>query len=128
MVHISERRRYTQLLNIADYLPSTNFYCYSRGDNSMKVQKVFALFTTLIMMISMSGVLPVAAASLPYASTGVSQTYVVLYKKNALPSGAAASITKAGGTFVYGYQKIGVVIATSDNSFFRSNLLLDSRI
>jgi subtilisin family serine protease len=94
----------------------------------MKVRKVFALFTTLMMLISMSGVLPAAAASLPYAGTGVTQTYVVLYKKNALPSGAAASITKAGGTFVYGYSQIGVVIAKSDNSYFRSNLMLDSRV
>jgi subtilisin family serine protease len=94
----------------------------------MKVKKMFASITTLIMLISMTGVLPAAAASLPYASTGVTQTYVVLYKKNALPSGAAASIVKAGGTFVYGYQKIGVIIAKSDNVYFRSNLVLDSRV
>ena len=94
----------------------------------MKIKKAFALLTTLIMLISMTGVLPAIAASLPYANTGVTQTYVILYKKNALPSAAATSITKAGGTFVYGYQQIGVVIARSDNAYFRSNLLLDTRI
>jgi subtilisin family serine protease len=94
----------------------------------MKVRKMLALVTTLIMLVSLTGVFPVVAASLPYSSTGVTQTYVVLYKKNALPSGAAASISNAGGTFVYGYSKIGVVIAKSDNAYFRSNLLLDSRV
>lgn len=94
----------------------------------MKIKKAFALLTTLLVLISMTGVLPAAAASLPYASTGITQTYVILYKKNALPTGAAASISKAGGTFVYGYQQIGVVIARSDNAYFRSNLLVDSRV
>lgn len=94
----------------------------------MNVKRFLALMSTLVMVISMTGVVPAMAASLPYASTGVTQTYVVLYKKNALPSGAATSITKAGGTFVYGYQQIGVVIAKSENAYFRSNLLLDSRV
>jgi subtilisin family serine protease len=94
----------------------------------MKAKKILALMSTFIMLISMMGVFPVSAASLPYSSTGVSQTYVVLYKKNAVPSGAAASMTKAGGSLVYSYQKIGVVIAKSDNSLFRSNLLRDSRV
>jgi len=94
----------------------------------MKFKKAFALISTLVMMVSMMGVFPVAAASLPYSSTGVTQTYVVLYKKNAVSSDAASVIAKAGGSLVYSYQKIGVVIAKSDNSFFRNNLLKDSRI
>ena len=94
----------------------------------MKIKKAFALISTLVMIISMVGVVPVAAASLPYASTGVTETYVVLYKKNAIPSDAAASVTKAGGTLVYSYKQIGVLIAKSDNSLFRSNLLKDSRV
>ncbi len=70
----------------------------------------------------------VSAASLPYSSTGVNQTYIVLYLKNAVPSGAASSMKNAGGTLVYSYPQIGVVIASSDNSFFTANLLKDSRI
>jgi len=94
----------------------------------MKFKKTFALMLTFMLLVSMTGVFSVSAASLPYASTGVSQNYVVLYKKSAVASDAAASITKAGGTLVYSYGKIGVVIAKSDNSFFRSNLMKDSRV
>src|SRR5512138_3200260 len=94
----------------------------------MRVKKAFALLSALVMIISMTGVLPVAAASLPYASTGVTKTYIVLYKKNAVPSDAASSVSKAGGTLVYSYKQIGVLITHSDNTFFTSNLLLDSRV
>lgn len=94
----------------------------------MKVRKLFALITTLMMLISMSGVLPVSAASLPYVSTGVTKTYVVLYKKNAVPSDAASFVSKAGGKLVYSYKQIGVLIASSDNSVFTANLLTDSRV
>jgi len=52
-------------------LESIEKYYYSRGENSMKVKKAFALVSTLVMLISMMGVFPVTAASLPYSSTGV---------------------------------------------------------
>ncbi len=76
----------------------------------------------------MVGVFPVAAASLPYSSTGVTQTYIVLYKKNATPSDAASTVSKAGGTLVYSYKQIGVLIASSDNALFTANLLKDSNV
>src|SRR6266498_3622801 len=94
----------------------------------MKFKKAFALMSTLVMMVSMMGVFPAAAASLPYSSTGVTQTYVVLYKKNAVPSGAASAVSKAGGTLVYSYKQIGVLIASSDNALFTANLLKDSNV
>ncbi|HLO33281.1 MAG TPA: S8 family serine peptidase [Anaerolineales bacterium] len=94
----------------------------------MKVKKALALISTLVMLISMLGVSPVAAASLPYSSTGVAQTYIVLYKQNSVSSDAASLITNAGGTVVYSYKQIGVVIASSDNALFSSNLLSDSRV
>jgi lantibiotic leader peptide-processing serine protease len=96
----------------------------------MKVKKAFALISTLVMLVSLMGVFPVAAApsSLPYSSTGVAQTYIVLYKKNAIPSDAASSVSKAGGTLVYSYKQIGVLIASSDNALFSSNLAKDSRV
>jgi subtilisin family serine protease len=94
----------------------------------MNFKKAFALVSTLVMMVSMLGVVPAAAAPLPYSSTGVTQTYVVLYKKTAVPSNAASSVSKAGGTLVYSYKQIGVVIASSDNASFRANLLKDSNV
>ncbi len=54
------------------------------------------------------------------------QTYIVLYRANAVPADAATSITQAGGTLVYGYNAIGVAIARSDNASFRENLLRDN--
>jgi lantibiotic leader peptide-processing serine protease len=59
---------------------------------------------------------------------GTTQTYIVLYKAQAVPAAAAAAITTAGGTLVYSYNEIGVAIARSDNANFRANLLQDSRI
>jgi len=76
----------------------------------------------------MMGVLPVAAAPLPYTSTGVTQTFIVLYNTNSTPSNAASLVSKAGGTLVYNYNKIGVLIAKSDNAAFSANLLKDTRV
>src|ERR1051325_7749861 len=92
----------------------------------MYFKKAFALLSTLVMLVSMFGVLPVAA--LPYSSTGVAQTYIGLYKKNAVPSDAAASVSKAGGTLIYSYKQIGVLIASSDNAAFTASLLKDTRV
>jgi subtilisin family serine protease len=94
----------------------------------MKVRKVFALISTFVMLIGMTGVLPVAAAPLSYSSTGVTRTYIVLYKKNAVPATAASSVSKAGGTLVYSYKQIGVLIASSDNAAFTANLMKDSSV
>ncbi len=56
------------------------------------------------------------------------QTYIVLYKAQAVSADAASTISQAGGTLVYSYSQIGVVIASSDNTAFRDNLMTDSRI
>ena len=52
----------------------------------------------------------------------------MLYKQQSINSNASSAIEKAGGALVYAYPQIGVVIATSDSSDFRSNLLKDSAI
>jgi len=59
---------------------------------------------------------------------GTTQTYLIVYKQQAAPADAAASIQSAGGTLVYSYSQIGVAVATSGNSSFRSNLLKDNRV
>jgi len=100
----------------------------------MKFKKALTLFLTLTMVIVMAGVLPAGATSIQgtsvqqFASSGTTQTYIVLYKANAVSSEAASVIAKAGGTLVYSYNPIGVVVARSDNTFFRANLLKDSRV
>jgi subtilisin family serine protease len=62
------------------------------------------------------------------APTTATSNYIVLYKQQAVDSDAAAVIANAGGTLVYSYPQIGVVIASSANSSFRDNLLTDNRI
>jgi subtilisin family serine protease len=100
----------------------------------MNFKKAFTLFSTLAMMTVMTGVLPAGAAAVqgrsfkqPY-SAGTTQNYIVLYKLQAVSKDAATVIANAGGKLVASYDKIGVVIATSDNALFRNNLLLDSRV
>jgi hypothetical protein len=53
------------------------------------------------------------------AAAGTMQTYVVLYKAQAVPANAATTIARAGGTHVYTYDAIGVAIARSDDPLFR---------
>jgi subtilisin family serine protease len=74
-------------------------------------------------------VLAVAAvATLAFASSAFAQTYVVLYKQQAVPAGAATAIQKAGGTLVASYDQIGVAIASSNATAFRDNLLKDAKV
>jgi subtilisin family serine protease len=79
--------------------------------------------------VAMAGVVALGLAPAASADTaGAEQTYVVLYKSQAVGSDAAATIAAAGGTLAYGYDEIGVVIARSSDDNFRSRLMLDSRI
>jgi subtilisin family serine protease len=61
-------------------------------------------------------------------TTGTAKTYVVLYKQQSVGSDASATIQKAGGTVVYSYSQIGVVIARSASASFRDQLLRNSKI
>jgi len=100
----------------------------------MNLKKSFTVFSALMMMIVMIGVSPAGAISLQAVSArqpfvlGTTQNYVVLYKAQSVGSNAATAITNAGGEVIYSYSKIGVVIARSSNTQFRSNLILDSRV
>jgi len=99
----------------------------------MKIKRILTLISVLGILISMMGILSVgaapskASAQLPFVA-GTAQTYVVLYKTNSVSSDAATVIANAGGTLIYSYNKIGVVIARSDNELFSSNLMLDKRV
>ena len=59
------------------------------------------------------------------AVAGSSQTYLVLYKGNAV---AADAIAKAGGTLVASYDAIGVAVARSSSATFAANVRNDSRV
>jgi subtilisin family serine protease len=68
------------------------------------------------------------AITLGLASAASAETYVVLYKGSAVPASAKADVARAGGTFVYGYNQIGVTIARSDNTGFAANMGRDNRV
>jgi lantibiotic leader peptide-processing serine protease len=70
----------------------------------------------------------VGLLSLAFASTASADTFVVLYKSSAVPASALADVQKAGGTYVYGYNEIGVAIARSNNSDFAAKLGKDKRV
>ena len=70
----------------------------------------------------------VAVGSLAFASVASADNYVVLYKGNAVPASARADVQKAGGTYVAGYDQIGVAVARSDSSSFASKLSSDTRV
>lgn len=53
-------------------------------------------------------------------TTGAMQTYVVLYTDGASSAGAATAVQQAGGTLIWNYSEIGVVIARSSSTSFRS--------
>jgi subtilisin family serine protease len=61
-------------------------------------------------------------------TTGPTETYLVLYKQQAVPADAATRIEKAGGSLVTAYDAIGVAVARSNNSAFSSRLATDSRV
>jgi subtilisin family serine protease len=68
------------------------------------------------------------ACSLGFVASASADSYVVLYKGNAVPASAKADVTKAGGTFVQGYDQIGVAIARSDSASFAGAIAKDSRV
>src|SRR3954471_211324 len=70
----------------------------------------------------------VAVLSLAFASTASADSFIVLYKGNAVPVSAKTDVEKAGGRFVYGYDAIGVAIARSNSASFAAALSKDNRI
>jgi subtilisin family serine protease len=66
--------------------------------------------------------------AVPAALGADEQTYIVLYKQQAVAADAKASVQRAGGTLVAAYGQIGVVIARSSSASFRADLLKDARV
>ena len=84
------------------------------------VVALFAIVLGTTLFFTTSRVRPALAAT--------AQTYIVLFKGQAVPADAASVVAAAGGTLVYSYNQIGVSIARSDSATFSANLLNDSRI
>jgi lantibiotic leader peptide-processing serine protease len=81
-------------------------------------------------LVSILTLMAICLGAVPFsyvapAQAEAAQNYVILYKGQAVPSNAASSITAAGGTLVYSYNQVGVVVASSNSSAFRPSLLLN---
>ena len=70
----------------------------------------------------------VALLSLAFASTASADSFIVLYKGSSVPASASADVQKAGGTYVIGYDQIGVAIARSQSASFASQMAKDNRV
>ena len=57
------------------------------------------------------------------ANAASAQTFVVLYGQQAVSASSRTAIRQAGGTLVYAYDQIGVVIASSASATFRDDLM-----
>src|SRR5919202_3584826 len=86
----------------------------------------FARITT-VFVLALAAMTSLAFRVTP-ARAGTTQTYIVLYKQQALPAGFADTIAKAGGTLVNIYDAIGVAIARSDSASFRDSLIRDHSV
>ena len=75
-------------------------------------------------VLAASSLLVIGAPVVPVnaATTGATETYIVLYKDGASSASAASLIAGAGGQLVYNYQQIGVVIASSNQSDFAAKV------
>src|SRR3954468_2791057 len=82
-------------------------------------QRLARLLVVLAAFVVVSGV---------FGATANAQNFIVLYKQSAVPADAASSMQKAGGSLVYSYPQIGVVIASSNSASFRDSLLKDNRV
>lgn len=87
--------------------------------------KLFRFLVSAVILGTLFGPMAVRVAA---EDTGSLQTYIVLYKTQAVPADASVTLATAGGTLVYSYNQIGVAIAQSDNAAFGANLAADTRV
>ena len=85
-------------------------------------------FRVLLLALIAAAAFVAGGTAATTGSAGGTANYIVLYKGSAVPKDAATTISNAGGSLVYAYGQIGVVVARSDSASFRANLLKDSRI
>jgi lantibiotic leader peptide-processing serine protease len=89
----------------------------------MRVRSILGatvLVAATVVTTTAAGVGPSAAAA--------GQTYLVVFKAQAVPSGAASMISGAGGTVVASYNAIGVVVAQSSAAAFATSVGKDARV
>jgi lantibiotic leader peptide-processing serine protease len=91
-------------------------------------QEMAKKIVTLLTLVAILSMISVSLAGAAPAQSGTTQTYLVLYKSQSVPSDAASSIAAAGGSLVYSYNQIGVAIAQSSSAAFSDNLSLNAKV
>jgi lantibiotic leader peptide-processing serine protease len=99
----------------------------------MKIRSAFSLIIALVIALGSTSAVAVSAApassgASQVSSTTGSQNYLVVYSGLAIPSGATSAINNAGGTVVYSYDSIGVIVAQSSSSTFASTMMNSSGV
>ena len=94
----------------------------------MRLRSVFTMFVTLVIALSSTSAIAVSAApaqsgASQFSSTGANQSYLVVYSGLSIPTGAASAVQKAGGTVLYRWNAIGVLLASSSSSTFRGKMM-----
>ena len=70
----------------------------------------------------------IAALALAFTSAAGAERYLVVYKSEDVPKGAAIAIERAGGQLVRSYNDIGVAVADSPNAGFAAILAGDNKV
>jgi lantibiotic leader peptide-processing serine protease len=70
----------------------------------------------------------IAALALAFTSAAGAERYLVVYKSEDVPKGAAFAIERAGGQLVRSYNDIGVAVADSPNAGFAAILAGDNKV
>jgi subtilisin family serine protease len=79
-------------------------------------------------VIAATGVFVPTAATAAPGATGEMENYLVLFKGSQSPADAARIVTTAGGVVVADYAKIGVLVASSDNTAFAERVRANNKV
>lgn len=81
-----------------------------------------------VIAVMLASTLLMVAPLVTTTRADTAQTFLVVYKSQAVPADAATTMAQAGGTLVYAYSAIGVAIVRSADASFGQRILSDSRI
>jgi lantibiotic leader peptide-processing serine protease len=99
----------------------------------MRLRSAFTMCMALVIALGSTSAISVSAAPAQRGASQVlsddtSQNYLVVYSGQSVPSKAASDIQNAGGTVLNKWSAIGVVLASSASSTFRSNMMKNSGV
>ena len=99
----------------------------------MKLRSVLTWFVALGVALGSTSAIAVSAApagssASQVASSGVAQNYLVVYSGMSIPKSADSAVKSAGGQVLNKWNAIGVLLASSSSSTFRSSLMKTSGI